>query len=190
MIRKTLLALAFIASFVMVSAAAHAESRTLNFVRLYDGATASITYWQDGRYSPQGLAEFSYFLRDVKASGSPEKAVDPKLADFLFAIQTAASEMAGKPARIELIAGYRELNRNLTIGSKKTSQHVKGRAADFHISGVDMRKLCWAAWHIANQQGYGGVGFYPNGVHGFKPQMIHADVARLRTWPVGGCAAH
>jgi len=38
-------------------------------------------------------------------------------------------------------SGYRSSALNAEIGGSRTSQHVKGEAADFHVSGVDLREV-------------------------------------------------
>lgn len=43
---------------------------------------------------------------------------------------------AGKPIRIS--SGYRSLKLNRAIGSKDDSQHIKGQAADFTVTGLSV----------------------------------------------------
>tara|TARA_B110000503_G_C7109440_1_gene397443 strand:- start:960 stop:1418 length:459 start_codon:yes stop_codon:yes gene_type:complete len=52
----------------------------------------------------------------------------------------------GKPVRIS--SGLRVLELNTAIGSSPTSDHVKGKAADIEVPGVDNLDL--AKWIVAN----------------------------------------
>ena len=68
------------------------------------------------------------------------------------------------------------LKYNRKIGSKDTSTHTKGEAADLHYANFSICRL----HEIASSVHYlgnildGGLGYYEWG--------IHIDVARLRTW--------
>jgi uncharacterized protein YcbK (DUF882 family) len=48
-------------------------------------------------------------------------------------------EAANAPIRIS--SGYRSLALNRTIGSKDDSQHIKGQAADFTVSGLSVAQI-------------------------------------------------
>ncbi len=62
-------------------------------------------------------------------------------------------------------SGHRCEEYNRTIpGSKKTSQHIVGKAADIHIEGVDPRDIARAASEIKSFKN-GGIGCYSWGVH-------------------------
>ncbi len=87
-------------------------------------------------------------------------------------------DLYGKPIRIN--SAYRSLEYNRTIGSKDTSQHVKGTAADIVINGVDPSELAyWIKFWIA--EGLlkeGGVGLYNTFVH----YDIFYDGVNRRRW--------
>lgn len=55
-------------------------------------------------------------------------------------------EHFGKPIRIS--SGYRGPKLNRAIGGSRTSQHMKGEAADFEIAGVSNVEVC--RWMEAN----------------------------------------
>jgi len=45
----------------------------------------------------------------------------------------------GKP--VVITSGYRGPTLNARIGGSRTSQHMKGEAADFHVKGVDLTEV-------------------------------------------------
>jgi uncharacterized protein YcbK (DUF882 family) len=55
------------------------------------------------------------------------------------------------------------LKYNRELGSKDTSQHVKGLAADFHINGVEPEKMAY--WLNERYPNSLGIGIYKWGVH-------------------------
>jgi zinc D-Ala-D-Ala carboxypeptidase len=83
--------------------------------------------------------------------------IDTRLVEILVQLHT----LYGKP--IELVSGHRQ---PLTIGTKKTSQHTLGRAADIRIPGVGIEELKRAAMKL----GARGIGLYP------EKGFVHVDV--------------
>lgn len=60
-------------------------------------------------------------------------------------------------------SGCRCLEHNREQGSKDTSQHVKGLAADLAVKGIDPKEV---ADYIQNKEGFvGGLGRYRNFTH-------------------------
>lgn len=61
------------------------------------------------------------------------------MLDVIYYVLNPTRKHFGKP--IVVTSGYRcpELNRK--IGSKNTSQHLKGQAADFVVKGYDLHKV-------------------------------------------------
>jgi|GEM_PF-1217725 len=79
--------------------------------------------------------------------------------------------------RVIVISGFRSKKYNLSLIKKghqvsRKSQHVKGKAIDFTLPGVSVRRL--RQWCV--HQGIGGVGVYPHS--GF----VHIDTGRVRYW--------
>ncbi len=68
---------------------------------------------------------------------------------------------------VRLTNAYRSLSHNRKIGSKDTSQHVKGKAADIQINGLAPEKVAyWVKFLIAEgKMKEGGVGIYSTFVH-------------------------
>lgn len=60
-----------------------------------------------------------------------------RLADFLEQVKAL---LGGKPVMIS--SGYRSLPVNRAVGSKDTSQHTIGCAADFKIPGMTPDEIC------------------------------------------------
>lgn len=86
------------------------------------------------------------------AKGGAHAAVHPRLVELLITISSAFDG-----ATIRLVSAHREPGR----GTRKSSHHVTGRAADIAILGVGVRDIKKAAERL----GAGGVGLYPHFVH-------------------------
>lgn len=71
----------------------------------------------------------------------------------------------GKPIKIN--SGYRSPQHNKNIGGVSNSQHVKGKAADFVISGYTPQQIAVELETLIalNKISQGGIGVYPNFVH-------------------------
>jgi len=110
-------------------------------------------YDDRGDIDPYTAEALSHLLRDIRRQ--KEITINYRLLQLLYkvAYHFNASE-------IEVISGYRRP----THWSE--SRHVKGKACDFHIPGVDTRDL--AAY--ARTLGQVGVGWYP------RVDFVHLDV--------------
>lgn len=88
--------------------------------------------------------------------------------------QTLAS--VGVRNRIVVHSGYRSPQTNLeTENAARNSQHLYGRAVDFHVPGVPIDYL----YRVTRSQAYsGGVGYYPRSDGGW----IHVDTWVRREW--------
>lgn len=71
----------------------------------------------------------------------------------------------GKPIKIN--SGYRSPEHNKSIGGVSNSQHVKGKAADFVISGYTPQQIAHELENLIalKKISQGGIGVYPNFVH-------------------------
>lgn len=67
----------------------------------------------------------------------------------------------GKPVHVHCV--NRCPDHNASVGSKDTSQHIRGTAADFHINGVEPREISEYIDDIMVNSG--GIGIYKNFVH-------------------------
>ena len=70
-------------------------------------------------------------------------------------------------APVTINSGYRNLEYNRNIGSKDTSQHVKGTAADIVVKGVSPDEVADALEFLINtgMLKEGGIGRYNNFTH-------------------------
>ena len=85
--------------------------------------------------------------------GSDPVFIDTALAELLERIR----EHFGKP--VTITSGYRTTAHNAAVGGSKSSQHLLGRAADFHVEGVPVAAV--AAYAETLLPGRGGIGRYP-----------------------------
>lgn len=166
----------FLAVVVLLGAAslAQAETRTLKLYFLHTKERAEITYYRNGRYLPSGLRKINRFLRDWRRN-EPTK-MDRRLLDLVW----EAYRKSGSRKYIHVISAYRSPKTNSMLrkrgrGVAKKSQHMLGRALDFYLPDVKLRKLRNIGLRI---QG-GGVGYYPRSGSPF----VHFDVGRVRHWP-------
>jgi len=168
-----LLCIVLLSSLVSVTEAS-AQTRKLKLYFLHTGERAEIAYKKNGRYSQSGLKKINRFLRDWRRN-EPTK-MDPKLLDLIWAVY----KESGSKKYIHVISGYRSPKTNSLLrkrgrGVAKKSQHTLGKALDFFIPGVSLRKLR----NIGLRNGAGGVGYYPKSGSPF----VHMDTGRVRHWP-------
>jgi uncharacterized protein YcbK (DUF882 family) len=104
---------------------------------------------EHGQVNDEALEDIAHAFR---ASSGHQVDISPRLVEILLTLSRAFDD-----APIVLISGHREPGR----GTRKTSPHVHGRAADIVIRGVKVRELRQAAIRL----GAGGVGLYPHFVH-------------------------
>lgn len=168
--------LAGAALLALTPAAALAQTapleRTLSFHHLHTGERAVLTYYAEGCYEPEALAEINQLLRDFR-SGEVHP-IAPELLDLLHALRTDL----GTGAPFEVISGFRSPQTNAALrragsgGVAVHSLHMAGMAIDVRVPGCRLSQLHRAA--LARRGG--GVGYYPT--DGF----VHVDVGRVRRW--------
>ncbi len=156
------------------SSTASAETRTLKIYHVHTGERYEITFKRNGVYLPDGLKKLNYALRDWRRN-QPIR-MDPKLYDLIWEVYNRV----GTSEFINVVCGYRapETNsmlRHRSKGVAEKSQHILGRAMDFFIPGVPLKKLRYTGL----QMEIGGVGYYPTSGSPF----VHLDVGRVRHWP-------
>ncbi|KUM26310.1 hypothetical protein AU467_22455 [Mesorhizobium loti] len=79
-----------------------------------------------------------------------------------------------------MVCGHRSPSTNAMLRSRsrgvaEKSQHMLGKAMDFYIPGVPLKKLR----NIGLKMQGGGVGYYPTSGSPF----VHMDVGNVRHWP-------
>lgn len=150
---------------------APAGERAIKFYNLHTGEHLTATYWVDGVYVPDEIAAINHVLRDFR-TGDVKK-MDPHLFDLLYTLQRKVE----KQGAFHVISGYRSPATNAKLNSSssgvaKRSLHMRGKAIDIRLPGVELRHLRQAALHMHA----GGVGYYP------RSNFIHIDTGRPRFW--------
>ena len=95
----------------------------------------------------------SFKVREFACKGSDVVLLDDELVVLLQCIR----EHFGKP--VYITSGYRTAAHNAAVGGSKSSQHLLGRAADFHVEGVPVAAV--AAYAETLLPSRGGIGRYP-----------------------------
>jgi hypothetical protein len=97
-------------------------------------------------------AAFEAIGRAFSAKSGHAVDMDPRLIEILVTLSQAFGG-----ATLTLVSGHREAG----YGTRKSSHHVAGQAADVYIRGVKLRDLRDAAIRL----GARGVGLYPSFLH-------------------------
>lgn len=167
---------AVVVAFVALQGApaSAAQTRALKIYHVHSHEKAIIVFKRNGRYDAAGLKKLNFILRDWRRN-EPTR-MDPRLFDLIWEVY----QKSGSREYINVIGGYRapETNamlRSRTKGVAERSQHVLGKAMDFYIPDVSLRKLR----EIGMKFQVGGVGFYPTSGSPF----VHMDVGGVRSWP-------
>jgi uncharacterized protein YcbK (DUF882 family) len=150
---------------------ANGDTRAISLQHTHRDDAITVTFKRNGRYDDAGLKKLDYFLRDWR--NDEQTRMDPQLFDILWEV---SREVDTKEA-IRIVSSYRSPQTNSMLrrrsrGVAKFSQHMLGKAIDFHIPGVAVEDLRAAGMRLQR----GGVGFYPG-------SFVHVDVGSVRHWP-------
>lgn len=172
--RWTRLPAIMVALLCMCATSALAETRSLKIQHLHTGEKAEIVFKRNGRYDQAGLKKINIMLRDWRRN-EPTR-MDPRLLDLVW----QAYRASGSTGYINVVSGYRSPTTNAMLRSRskgvaRESQHMVGRAMDFFLPDVPLKKLR----DIGLKMQGGGVGYYPTSGSPF----IHMDVGNVRHWP-------
>jgi uncharacterized protein YcbK (DUF882 family) len=145
--------------------------RQLKFYNLHTGEHLKATYWVDGVYVPDEMQAINHILRDFRTGDI--KKMDPHLMELLFTLQ----HRVDKGGAFHVISGYRSPKTNAKLHNRSSgvathSLHMKGKAIDIRLPGVELKHLRQAALKMHA----GGVGYYP------KSNFVHVDTGRPRFW--------
>ena len=148
--------------------------RTLYLHHTHTGETAQITFKRNGRYDQAALRQLNYFLRDWRTN--EPTTMDPALFDLVWQVY----QTVGATQPINIVSSYRSPKTNAMLrasssGVAENSQHMKGKAMDFFIPGIDLATLRATAMKFQ----VGGVGYYPTSGSPF----VHLDTGSVRAWP-------
>ena len=145
--------------------------RTIALNNPNTGDSLSVTYFEQGRYVHDALAEINYLVRDYHTGDIHP--IDPSLLDLLHNLKQTLD--INKPFNV--ISGYRSPYTNASLrnqshGVAKNSLHMQGKAIDIRVDGLATKDIRNAA--LALRQG--GVGYYP------ANNFVHIDTGEFRTW--------
>lgn len=162
----------FVCSFSALAIAGDARELNLHNVNTHEDL--KIVFKRNGAYDQAALRKLDWFFRDWRMS-EPTR-MDPKVFDLLERVY----DETGSDQQINVHSGYRSPRTNAmlratTPGVARESQHMEGKAIDFHIPGVPTSKLRAIALKLQD----GGVGYYPSS----RSPFVHIDVAEVRAWP-------
>ncbi len=166
-----------------------------------DNSIHKIVYSRNGRYDQSALNTLNDLLRDPESGKASPGGIDPKLMDFLFALQTEIQKkQPGTEVVFDVISGYRspETNERLRTDPNnpyrnsmdENSLHTHAKAIDFLLPDIDMESVRDSAWCLQK----GGVGWYPENFEKFGRKYMHIDTGRVRYWgftpkPLRSCPA-
>lgn len=147
------------------------DARFVSFQNTHTGESTKLTYWEQGKYIPDALAEINKILRDHRTNDVTK--MDPKLMDQLFVLRQKLD--TNQP--FQIISGYRSPKTNAMLrsngrGVARHSLHMTGQAIDIRVQGRSLSQVRLAALSMSA----GGVGYYPG------PQFVHMDTGRVRRW--------
>ena len=147
------------------------SGRELSFFNLNTGERVRASYWEDGHYLSDGLAELNHIFRDYRRNEVFN--IDRKLFDQLFLLQ----HKLGRHGEIQLISGYRspatnQQKRRKRRGVANHNYHTLKQAINVRITGVQHAHLRKAALNLK----VGGVGYYPS------DNFVHLDTGPVRSW--------
>ncbi len=147
------------------------NKRELSFYNLHSKEYLQSTYWEEGEYIPDAMAEIDYILRDHYCGAV--KQIDKNLINLLYAVK----QTLGTREPFHIISGYRSPKTNSSLrmhnkGVAKKSLHIYGKAVDIRLSGHELIEVRRAAYRLKA----GGVGYYP------RSNFVHLDVGRPRYW--------
>ena len=162
---------AMLACSPALAAFAQAPARRIGLVNLHTSETCHLTYWENGAYVTEALAEINRVLRDHRTNEMHP--MDPALLDLL----TALHGQLGTHAPYQVISGYRSPASNAAMHARSSgvaskSLHMEGKAMDIRVAGRALADV----HRTALAMGLGGVGYYPSS------DFVHVDTGRVRQW--------
>ncbi len=146
-------------------------SRSLSFLNLHTGESATATYWENGQYISEATRTLDYLLRDHRTNEVRE--IDRGILDQLYRLRL----LVGNDRPFHVISGYRSARTNAMLarrsgGVARRSYHQFGMAIDVRLPGTRLQDLRNAALSMKA----GGVGYYR------RSNFIHLDTGRVRFW--------
>ncbi len=142
----------------------------LSFYHTHTGETLTVCYPIAPRCERKVMEEINYFLRDFRTGDLHD--IDPGLLDILYHIKRKSGGRV-----YEVISGYRSpatnrMLRRRSHGVALHSLHMKGKAIDIRLTGVNTLTVRNCALSLRR----GGVGYYR------RSDFVHVDTGRFRVW--------
>ena len=115
-------------------------AKSLNIYSQNTGESFRGTYFENGRYLPDAMAQLNRLMRDHHSGAVIE--IDPDLYDLLSNL----SELLPASGPVELVSGYRTLETNRAARRQsrrvaRNSLHMQGKAADIVVPGYGVRQM-------------------------------------------------
>jgi uncharacterized protein YcbK (DUF882 family) len=148
------------------------SSAYLDVTNAHTNERVALRFAQDGRTSDRALRRLDWLFRDWRQDQDPE--IDRRVYWSLAALADQARHQ-GHQGQITLLSGYRTKRTNNMLrargsGAASNSYHLRRRAADIRIEGVEPGQVAeWAEWLQI-----GGVGRYSG--------FTHVDSGPIRGW--------
>lgn len=131
------------------------------------------SYLTDGQLDIDAYNSICKLLRDASLPPDKYVQIDIRLITLLTGIQWWLEEN-GYPSEITVVSGYRSLFYNESVGGKRSSYHLSGRAVDIRVN-VPLNIVA----QIAKKFNVGGIGVY----YDVKNKFIHLDTGpEVRRW--------
>lgn len=146
----------------------------LDITNAHTGERVVTRFARNGRYDNRAIRKLDWLFRDWRRNEAPE--IDPRLYWSLAAISDAARN-DGHSGQMTLLSGFRTKRTNEMLrarggGAASNSYHLRRRAADIRLEGVEAGEVAdYAEWLQV-----GGVGRYPG------DRFTHLDSGPIRTW--------
>ncbi|WED20578.1 DUF882 domain-containing protein [Vibrio sp. JC009] len=145
--------------------------REISLNNLHTGERLKTCFFDGENFVEEALDDIARLCRDFRRNE-----VFPIDKRLLVQLDNIRNQL-GTTAEIQIISGYRSPATNEMLAAKsggvaKKSMHMRGKAIDFRIPGVDLKKV----QKVALAQKAGGVGYYE------KSNFVHIDTGRVRFW--------
>jgi uncharacterized protein YcbK (DUF882 family) len=152
---------------------ARMDERRLRLFNTHTRETLDVIYWRDGIYLREGLDAINHLMRDFRTG--EVFSLDRRLIDQLFELSLRLDMSTSQ--RFEIVSAFRSARTQAMLASGSDTQgnvtyHMAGRAIDFRVSGVPIRRV----YEAAMAMNAGGVGYYPG------ENFIHLDRGVIRSW--------
>ena len=108
----------------------------------------------------------NFKLYEFESPDTHEVKIDKRMLSIIQTIR----DYFQKP--VIITSGYRTKEHNRAVGGVENSYHIQGKAVDFWVAGISVKKLV----EVARYCGAGGIGIYQD------RHFIHIDIGPERNW--------